>query len=141
MDAENFAINLGFTADGWLSRLFGGMSYELFKQVASPVGDLAFNNHGLGIHPDDFRASPANEYFRILSVDEDRKGTPFVSTVEGRHFPFYGTQWHPEKAPWEWNPLHEISHNEVMRWKQTVWDTRWGSSHCMESLHAMDSGE
>ncbi|CAI5528618.1 unnamed protein product [Closterium sp. Naga37s-1] len=112
VDAENFAINLGFTADGWLSRLFGGMSYELFKQVASPLGDLAFNNHGLGVHPDDFRASPAHEVFRILSVDEDRNGTQFVSTVEGRHFPFYGSQWHPEKAPWEWNPKHEIAHNE-----------------------------
>lgn len=35
VDAENFAINLGFTPEGWLSRLFGGMSYVLFKVVSA----------------------------------------------------------------------------------------------------------
>lgn len=138
VDAENFAINLGFTADGWLSRMFGGMSYELFKEVASPIGDLAFNNHGLGVHPDDFRASPAGKMFHVLSVDEDRNGTLFVSTVEGRHFPFFGTQWHPEKAPWEWNPKHEISHNE---WALTFSNYlgRYFVNECKYNKSAFDS--
>lgn len=35
VDAENFAINLGFTPEGWMSRLFGGMSYVLFKVVSA----------------------------------------------------------------------------------------------------------
>lgn len=112
VDAENFAINLGFTAEGWLSRLFGGMSYVLFKEVASPLGNLAFNNHGLGIDPDVLKASPAGKELHILSVDADRTGKPFVSTVEGKRYPIYGTQWHPEKAPWEWNPEHHISHSD-----------------------------
>ena len=33
VDAENFPINLQLTSNGWLSRVFGGMSYELFKEV------------------------------------------------------------------------------------------------------------
>jgi gamma-glutamyl hydrolase len=27
----------------------------------------------------------------------------YVSTVEGRHYPFFATQWHPEKPPYEFS--------------------------------------
>jgi gamma-glutamyl hydrolase len=36
VDAENLDINLNLTPSGWLSRMFGGMSYELFKEVSPP---------------------------------------------------------------------------------------------------------
>jgi hypothetical protein len=29
-------------------------------------------------------------------------GKPFVSTIEGKHFPFYGVQWHPERPQFDW---------------------------------------
>ena len=28
----------------------------------------------------------------------DRKGRNYVSTIEGRFYPFYGVQWHPERS-------------------------------------------
>lgn len=49
----------------------------------------------------------------MLSVDLDRNGKPFVSTVEGKIWPLYATQWHPEKAPWEWNPKWKIKRNDL----------------------------
>lgn len=88
--------------------------------MASPLGDLAFNNHGLGISPESLLASPAGKEVNILSIDKDRLGKAFVSTIEGKRFPYYGTQWHPEKAPWEWNPEHAIAHSQVRRIVQTV---------------------
>eukprot|EP00271_Cylindrocystis_brebissonii_P009213 TRINITY_DN238_c0_g2_i1.p1 TRINITY_DN238_c0_g2~~TRINITY_DN238_c0_g2_i1.p1 ORF type:complete len:403 (-),score=68.64 TRINITY_DN238_c0_g2_i1:52-1260(-) len=112
VDAENLGINLELTGSGWLSRLFGGMSYELFKEVASPYSTLAFNNHGLGVHPEVLKASPAGKIFKILSVDEDRNDVLFVSTIEGKKYPFYGVQWHPEKAPWEWTIKYNMSHTQ-----------------------------
>lgn len=36
--------------------------------------------------------------FDVLSVNDDKKGRTFVSTIEGKKLPFYGVQWHPEKA-------------------------------------------
>jgi gamma-glutamyl hydrolase len=113
-DAENYPINLGFTDPAWDSRLFRSMSDELFAEVASPRGRLAFNNHGLGIHPDSFRNnSLLSEHMNVLSVDLDRNGKPFISTVEGKAWPFYATQWHPEKPPWEWNPTWRIERNDL----------------------------
>ena len=87
------------------------------------MGKLAFNNHGLGIHPDTYKASAANDYFKILSVDEDRAGLPFVSTVEGRRHPLYAVQWHPEKAPWEWSLTYKMTHSEVSQaaWEGMCW--------------------
>lgn len=32
-----------------------------------------------------------------------RAGELYVSTVEGRHYPFFATQWHPEKPPYEFS--------------------------------------
>jgi gamma-glutamyl hydrolase len=113
-DAENYPINLGFTDPAWSSRLFRSMTDELFTEVASPMGRLAFNNHGLGVHPSSFTNNTLlSRYLEVLSVDLDRNGKPFVSTVEGKEWPLYGTQWHPEKAPWEWNPDWRIERNDL----------------------------
>lgn len=113
-DAENYPINLGFTDPAWHSRLFRSMSDELFTEIASPLGRLAFNNHGLGVHPDAFQNSTLlSQHLSVLSVDLDRNGKPFVSTVEGKAWPLYATQWHPEKAPWEWNPAWRIERSDL----------------------------
>jgi len=33
---------------------------------------------------------------------KDSRGYGYVSTIEGLRVPFYGVQWHPEKAMFEW---------------------------------------
>ena len=30
-----------------------------------------------------------------------RRGVEYVSTIESKRHPFFGTQWHPEKPPYE----------------------------------------
>jgi hypothetical protein len=35
---------------------------------------------------------------RQVSYSVDRNGVKYVSTVEGRDYPVYATQWHPEKV-------------------------------------------
>jgi gamma-glutamyl hydrolase len=42
--------------------------------------------------------------FRVLSTSADARGRIYVSTAEGRHLPVTATQWHPEKALFEWSP-------------------------------------
>ncbi len=32
-----------------------------------------------------------------------RKGVEYVSTIEHQWMPFFGTQWHPEKPPFEFS--------------------------------------
>ncbi len=38
-----------------------------------------------------------------------RQGQEYISTAEHKHYPFFATQWHPEKTPFEFGN-HDIPH-------------------------------
>jgi gamma-glutamyl hydrolase len=67
---------------------------------------VTMNNHHQGISPLDFQNS-ANLplLWHVTSINHDRQGQPFVSTIEPvnpQTFPFYGVQYHPEKNAFEY---------------------------------------
>jgi gamma-glutamyl hydrolase len=44
-----------------------------------------------------YQTNPAlNKFYNVLSTNVDRKGVPFVSSIEAYDYPFYATQFHPE---------------------------------------------
>ena len=49
--------------------------------------------------------------FYLLSTSFDDNNTEYVSTVEHKSLPIYGTQWHPEKNAFEWSI--EEKHNSI----------------------------
>jgi gamma-glutamyl hydrolase len=56
-------------------------------------------NHEYGISLKNFRKSRSlQKAFKLLSTSHDKSGVEYVSMVEGIGFPFYGVQFHPEKA-------------------------------------------
>ncbi|XP_028414897.1 gamma-glutamyl hydrolase-like [Dendronephthya gigantea] len=50
------------------------------------------------------------DFYRVLTTNIDRRGVEFVSTMEARKYPFYSTQWHPEKPAFEWASEKAIPH-------------------------------
>lgn len=48
--------------------------------------------------------------WKILSWNHDVNGIEFVSTIEHKKYPFYGTQFHPEKVLYEWIRNRGIAH-------------------------------
>jgi len=53
----------------------------------------------MGISCEKFKKSKLlNSIYKIVSWNNDRNNKPFVSTIEGRYYPFYGVQWHPERS-------------------------------------------
>jgi hypothetical protein len=38
------------------------------------------------------------DFFRVLTTTPDQNGKIYVSSVEARKYPIYGTQWHPGKS-------------------------------------------
>lgn len=50
-------------------------------------------------------------FFNVLSTNVDRKGREFISGWESKKFPIYGTQWHPEKNPFEWTLQENLPHS------------------------------
>lgn len=57
--------------------------------------------HHYSLLQDLHRVNLTNE-FHVLSLNHDKKGLEFISTLEHKQFPFYGLQYHPEKNLYEW---------------------------------------
>ncbi|KAG8466084.1 hypothetical protein KFE25_005654 [Diacronema lutheri] len=116
LDAENISLPLALRPAADTSRLLGGAANARLR-AALGARPLTMNNHERGITPEAFDAHPAlGRALRVLSTSTDRRGTAFVSTLEGVGLPVFATQWHPEKAQFEWGwrdgaPYEAIDHS------------------------------
>ena len=39
-----------------------------------------------------------DKFWKVLSTNNDEEGLEFISTMEAIDYPFFGTQFHPEKS-------------------------------------------
>eukprot|EP00118_Oscarella_pearsei_P025896 m.308990 g.308990 ORF g.308990 m.308990 type:complete len:312 (+) comp45233_c0_seq1:73-1008(+) len=109
-DSENYSIPLQFVKGYETSRLFKNCPPEVIQILSEEP--VTMNNHQEGVDPEVFSVTSAlTSFFQVLSVNKDRKGKSFVSTFEAYHYPIYGTQWHPEKNPFEWTTSEGINHS------------------------------
>jgi hypothetical protein len=67
-------------------------------------------DHHAGVNPETVRRRVGGAV-HMVSTNVDRMGQPFVSTLESKAYPFYGSQWHPEKNGFEWTVNEAIPHS------------------------------
>lgn len=98
----------------------GGVDEILTTQAVTP------NFHHCGVTPDAFAGNGnlTATFGLPLSTNKDLDGKEFVSTIEGLELPLYGTQWHPEKAVYEWTTAHTTNHNDSSV-KANAWTARF----------------
>ena len=116
-DSEDLPLPLNMTASAANSRLLGRndgrsiLNSQLFLKMQ--YDRLTYNSHKMGVSPDAYKdeSNGLSSFFTILSTNVDRKGKPFVSTIEGRFYPIFATQWHPEKNSFEFNPSQAFPHS------------------------------
>ncbi|EDV95716.1 gamma-glutamyl hydrolase [Drosophila grimshawi] len=97
--ARGMALPLEFKSDHNQSRLFGGASEDLITKLS--VENVTYNYHQWCYTEQSFEVPPLNNSWRIISLNHDLNGIEFVSTIEHLRYPFYGVQFHPEKALYE----------------------------------------
>ncbi|KAG7155350.1 Gamma-glutamyl hydrolase-like [Homarus americanus] len=86
---------------GWnSSQLLGEAPEDVLDTLANT--NATSNFHKWCVTPETFQNSSLEKNFLLLSTSEDDDGLEYVSTVEHRHLPIYGFQWHPEKNIFEW---------------------------------------
>jgi gamma-glutamyl hydrolase len=106
--ATNLALPLRLTPGARQSRLFQSFPPTLMRALQSQ--SLTLNSHDHGLLVSEYESTPAlYAFFEMLSFNETPAGQLFVSTMEARHYPFYGTQWHPEKNNFEWSENADYS--------------------------------
>lgn len=101
---------LHFTEHARESRLFSSLSPQLYDMLATkPCGE---HLHSSCITTKAFKEHKGlRDMFNVLVVNHDAEGLEFVSCVEGKRYPFYASQFHPERAGWEWNEEEQIDHS------------------------------
>jgi gamma-glutamyl hydrolase len=94
---KDYNIPLIITNKGYKSTLLKNAPPKFINKLL--LNDSTLNNHMMGVSPSKFKRSKLlNSMYFIVSNNYDRQGKMFVSTIEGRFYPFFGVQWHPERS-------------------------------------------
>lgn len=103
LDAVDYALPLEFTEYGKnCSQMFSDAPCSLMKILSTEK--VTYNHHRYGVSPTTFYQNRClTNFFYIVSTNKDRKDKCFISMFEGKHFPIYGSQWHPEKNAYEFS--------------------------------------
>jgi gamma-glutamyl hydrolase len=101
-EVEDQGLPLNFTRLAPTSRLFKDAPQWVMKTLGSQP--VTMNYHHWGISKQRYHANAKlDAFYDVLSTNVDDHGDTFVSTVEGKRYPVYGYQWHPEKNAFEWS--------------------------------------
>lgn len=101
-DAVSQPGTLEFRAEAASSYYMGSLDPALKAKLEDPAFNLVIENHEFGLPVEHYDSWPVlAEHYKILTTSKDRRGLEYVSTIESKHHPFFGTQWHPEKPPFE----------------------------------------
>lgn len=110
---ENVALPLNIVANE--TRLFGDnvtFSNEIMKRAAE--NNVSANYHRICLEEEQFYKLGLDKDYRLVSTSSHDNHT-FVSTIEHLRVPIYATQWHPEKALFEFvvnQHIGNIAHDE-----------------------------
>jgi len=66
--------------------------------------NISYYNHHWAISPNLYTKHPKlAQMFEITAFNSDSSGTLFIASTQGYGYPFYTTQYHTEKNPFEWD--------------------------------------
>jgi gamma-glutamyl hydrolase len=64
---------------------------DLHAKLADPSQNIALQNHEYGMPPEFYQRWPVlSQWYNILSTSKDRNGLEYISTMEGKKYPFTG---------------------------------------------------
>ena len=100
-DSEDLPLPLNFTSSVTNSKLFANAPTTVMTNLKTKP--ITMNAHHSGVTP---KAGKNNkqfaDFYTVLSTNNGRQGKEFISTIEAKKYPIYGTQYHPEKINFEW---------------------------------------
>ncbi|XP_061673575.1 gamma-glutamyl hydrolase [Syngnathoides biaculeatus] len=109
-EADNVALPLNLTAAAFSSHMFGGFPQELMRALQKEPLTGHFHHYGLAEKA--FKQNvELQDFFSLISTNVGKNGVTFVSTIEGKRYPFYGVQWHPEVNRFQWDGTKSFPHS------------------------------
>ena len=137
-DAEDLELPLQLTEQATSSKLFGNMPSEYLALFTD--ANYTTNWHHYGVSPQTFAqqlegSSEGSEGgLRALSVNADRGGLLFVSSLEHSFAPIFATQFHPEAN------AHDRDHEVVNHSTAAVHAMQYLAAFFVEQARALGLG-
>jgi len=112
-DCKNYNQILEFTQNAETSKLFNRFTSEELSLLGT--NQISYNNHNLFVSVKDFmKYENLTNLFNILAVSGDKKNEhKFIAAIEGKKYPIYGVQFHPEKSAYLFSPGFPILHDKT----------------------------
>jgi len=88
--------------DDYSSSYFGQQTPDDVTEILS-TQNVTINFHRWCLTPENFTKFEAlRNFWDVLSTNKDWDGLEFISLMEAKHYPIWGSQYHPEKNAYEW---------------------------------------
>lgn len=134
--AYDMALPLNFTENATEGRLFGDLPEDVYQALINK--NVTGNYHHKCLTPEKVKESGLDQIINVLSTNFDANGVEFVSTFEVKKYPFFAVQWHPEKAPWEWNTDEVNIPHSPDAIRVTQYFSGFLANQARQSLHKYD---
>ncbi|PIK45365.1 hypothetical protein BSL78_17786 [Apostichopus japonicus] len=134
-ESLNVTLKVGYNK----SRLLGNAPDEILTALKTKA--VTYNFHDYSVTPTNFSNSEAlKDNFNIVATSQTDNGKEFIAMMEGKKYPFYAVQFHPEKPIFEWSLDTNLKHDEVSI-KTSQYLANFFVSEARKSLHTFQSPE
>ncbi|GJQ68319.1 hypothetical protein Trydic_g16914 [Trypoxylus dichotomus] len=107
--AKGILTSLNFKKDIKTSKLFRNATNDMLDKLSR--FKILYNSNIFCLREETFQQNKLLEDWRILATSKDKNDFEFVSVFESLKYPFYGVQFHPEKANFEFKEYGNIPHS------------------------------
>ena len=136
--ANSIELPLNFTVDFAQSLIGSDMPENLKQKLTSE--DLTPNYHSRCLTPSTFDSSPKlTDSWRALSTNKDKNGQTFISLIESKRYPFWGSQFHPELAPFSWEDWSSFASHSLDAVRASQFFSRFFVEQCRKNHHRFSS--
>jgi len=94
------ALALNLTQEFEESKIGKAMPSETVSIVSNK--EVTINFHHWCLTPQNFSAFHMENFWKMLATGKDVNQLEFVALIEARNYPFWASQFHPEKNAFEW---------------------------------------
>eukprot|EP00092_Neocalanus_flemingeri_P070409 GFUD01086416.1.p1 GENE.GFUD01086416.1~~GFUD01086416.1.p1 ORF type:complete len:386 (-),score=80.17 GFUD01086416.1:151-1308(-) len=100
-DSQDQAVPLNLLTGWERSSVFSSAPPDVIKEVTEEK--ITINFHERCLTPANFTKYRMETFWNALSYNYDKNHLEYISSIEAKDYPFFGTQFHPEKNIFEWN--------------------------------------
>lgn len=99
------------------SRILGDAPGEVIMSLTAVRSTINLHHFSVPTSVIERPGSHAHAFFEVVGTNVDQNGVEFTSIIEARRYPFYSTQFHPEKNAYEfeqgWERNNTMQHGEA----------------------------